>query len=89
MSKVTVFETVHEHAAGIDIGAAKIFVPPDGIEVKSFDTFTSGYYECIEYLQQKGKTETSQVGVALPLRITRLEKSKKTSKVFPAITMAR
>jgi transposase len=59
MAKVTVFETVHENAAGIDIGAAKIFVSPDGIEVKSFDTFTSGYYECIEYLHQKGKTEVA------------------------------
>ena len=59
MAKVTVFETVHENAAGIDIGAAKIFVSPDGIEVKSFDTFTSGYYECVEYLHQKGKTEVA------------------------------
>ncbi len=59
MAKVTVFETIHEHAAGVDIGAAKIFVSPDGIEVKSFDTFTSGYYECIEYLQEKGKTEVA------------------------------
>ena len=59
MAKVTVFETVHEHAAGIDIGAAKIFVSPDGMEVKSFDTFTSGYYECIEYLQEKGITEVA------------------------------
>ncbi len=33
MKKVTVFETVHEHAAGIDIGAKKIFVSPDGLEV--------------------------------------------------------
>ena len=53
MAKVTVFETVYEHAAGIDIGAAKIFVSPDGIEVRSFNTFTSGYYECVEYLQGK------------------------------------
>lgn len=53
MKKTTVFETVHEHAAGIDIGAEKIFVSPDGMEVVSFDTFTSGYYQCIEYLQQK------------------------------------
>ncbi len=59
MAKVTVFETVHENAAGIDIGAAKIFVSPDGIEVRSFDTFTSGYYECVEYLQEKGKTEVA------------------------------
>lgn len=54
MKKETVFETAFEHAAGIDIGASQIFVSPDGIEVSSFDTFTSGYYECIEYLQHKG-----------------------------------
>ncbi|MFN2439755.1 MAG: IS110 family transposase [Chitinophagaceae bacterium] len=59
MSKVTVFKTVHDHAAGIDVGAAKIFVSVDGTEVKSFDTFTSGYYECAEYLQQKGNTEVA------------------------------
>lgn len=59
MAKVTVFETVHGNAAGIDIGAAKIFVSPDGIEVRSFDTFTSGYHECIEYLHQKGITEVA------------------------------
>ena len=53
MKKVTVFETVYEHAAGIDIGAEKIFVSADGVEVVSFDTFTSGYYQCVEYLQQK------------------------------------
>ncbi|MBX2922839.1 MAG: transposase [Chitinophagaceae bacterium] len=56
MEKVTVFETVYEHAAGIDIGAEKIFVSADGSEVESFDTFTSGYYQCIEYLHQKGIT---------------------------------
>lgn len=54
MKKETVFETAFEHAAGIDIGASQIFVSADGIEVVSFDTFTSGYYQCIEYLQQKG-----------------------------------
>lgn len=59
MAKVTIFETVHSNAAGIDIGASKIFVSPDGIEVRSFDTFTSGYYECIEYLQGKGKTQAA------------------------------
>ena len=59
MAKVTVFETIHEHAAGIDIGASKIFVSPDGQEVRSFDTFTSGYYECVEYLQLKGVTEAA------------------------------
>jgi hypothetical protein len=59
MKKVTVFETVHEHAAGIDMGAEKIFVSPDGTEVVNFDTFTSGYYRCIEYLQQKNITEVA------------------------------
>lgn len=54
MSKETVFETVHPYAAGIDIGAKKIFVSVDGKEVVSFDTFTSGYYQCAEYLQEKG-----------------------------------
>lgn len=59
MKKVTVFETVYEHAAGIDMGAEKIFVCPDGVEVVNFDTFTSGYYQCIEYLQQKGITNVA------------------------------
>ena len=54
MQKVTVFETVYEQAAGIDIGAEKIFVSVDGIQVVSYDTFTSGYYKCVEYLQEKG-----------------------------------
>lgn len=54
MKKVTVFETVHEHAAGIDIGAEKIYVSCDGIEVVSFDTYTTDYYRCAGYLQEKG-----------------------------------
>ena len=59
MQQATYFETVHQHAAGIDIGAAKIFVSPDGQEVESFDTFTSGYHRCIEYLQLKGVKEVA------------------------------
>jgi transposase len=59
MEKVVVFPTVHPHAAGIDVGAEKIFVSPDGTEVVSFDTFTSGYYQCIEYLQQKNIVEVA------------------------------
>ena len=59
MKKVTAFETVFEHAAGIDIGAEKIFVSAGGDEVVSFDTFTCGYYQCIEYLQQKGITDVA------------------------------
>ncbi len=53
MKKETIFETAFDHAAGIDIGASQVFVSADGMEVVSFDTFTSGYYQCIEYLQQK------------------------------------
>lgn len=54
MQKATFFETVNGNAAGIDIGSEKIFVSVDGIEVVSFNTFTSDYYCCIEYLQQNG-----------------------------------
>ena len=54
MGNQTVFETVYQNAAGIDIGAEKIFVSVDGIEVVSFDTFTSDYYKCVEYLQLNG-----------------------------------
>src|SRR5205809_7644818 len=54
MQKVTVFETVYENAAGIDIGAKDIFVSVGETEVVSFGTFTSDYYKCVEYLQQKG-----------------------------------
>ena len=53
MKKVTEFETVHEYAAGIDIGAKEIFVSVDGDEVVSFNTFTEDYYKCAEYLQEK------------------------------------
>ena len=52
MQKETVFERVYENAAGIDIGAEKVFVSVDGIEAVSFNTFTSDYYKCVEYLQQ-------------------------------------
>jgi transposase len=54
MKKVTVFETVHEHAAGIDIGAEKIYVSVDGTEVVVFDTYTADYYRCAVYLQERG-----------------------------------
>lgn len=53
MSNTVNFDEVNQSCAGIDVGAERIFVSPDGIEVTSFDTFTSGYYSCIEYLQSK------------------------------------
>ena len=59
MKKVTFFETVHPRAAGIDVRAEKIFVSPDGTEVVSFETFTAGYYQYIEYLQQKNIVEVA------------------------------
>src|SRR5699024_12651672 len=59
MKKVVVFETKNPKAAGIDIGAEKIFVSVDGKEVVSFDTFTADYYRCAEYLQQKGCTSVA------------------------------
>jgi transposase len=54
MAKEAVFETVHENVAGIDIGAAEIYVSPDGKEVSVFETFTSGYHACVKYLKGKG-----------------------------------
>ena len=54
MAKETIFETVHEHVAGIDIGAEQIFVSPDGSEVVNFETFTSSYHACALYLKEKG-----------------------------------
>ena len=65
MEKVVVFQTVHPHAAGIDVGAEKIFVSPDGTEVVSFDTFTAGYYQCIEYLQQQHITAVAMAATGV------------------------
>ena len=52
MESTTTFETVHSHAAGIDIGAEKIFVSVDGKAVLSFETFTEDYLRCIAYLKE-------------------------------------
>jgi transposase len=54
MKQRTTFETVNSYAAGIDIGAEKIFVSADGITVISFETFTTDYYQCVTYLKQQG-----------------------------------
>lgn len=59
MKKVTTFETIHEHAAGIDIGASEIYVSVDGNEVVSFPTFTEDYYRCVEYLQENNIKEVA------------------------------
>jgi transposase len=65
MAKETVFKTVNENVAGIDVGAEMIFVSPDGMEVVSFETFTSGYEACISYLRSKmvGKVAMEATGV--------------------------
>lgn len=54
MSKVVTFEEKNANAAAVDIGAKKIFVSCDGDTVKSYDTFTVGYRECISDLKQQG-----------------------------------
>lgn len=41
---------IHKHAAGIDIGARKIFVGLEGKEVKSFETFTEDLELAADYL---------------------------------------
>lgn len=44
-------EKIKERAAGIDIGAQKVFVAVEGQEVKSFYTFTEDFEKLCEYLQ--------------------------------------
>jgi len=48
---------IRRNAGGIDIGAAQIFVGLEGSEVRSFETFTEGFYEARAYLLSQG-TET-------------------------------
>ena len=52
-----IMERIRRNAAGIDIGAASIFVSLEQSEVKSFETFTQGFYEARDYLVSHG-TET-------------------------------
>lgn len=54
MAKVITFEHVNLHAAAIDIGAEKIFVSPDGVEVHSYQTFTADYRRCVVDLKSWG-----------------------------------
>lgn len=51
MERETIFEMVHFHSAGIDIGAEKIFVSVDGKSVVNFRTFTEDYLQCVAYLK--------------------------------------
>lgn len=52
--KEVVFEQINVAAAGIDIGSEKIFVSPDGQEVKNFGTCSCDYRDCIDYLKHWG-----------------------------------
>ena len=54
MAKVITFEQVNVRAAAIDIGAEKIFVSPDGVEVWNYQTFTEDYRRCVKELKQRG-----------------------------------
>src|SRR5690554_5951090 len=45
---------LRKNAAGIDIGAKKIFVSVEGDQVQSFDTFTEGLCLARDYLLSKG-----------------------------------
>lgn len=46
-------EKLRANAAGIDIGAKKIFVSVEGDQVQSFDTFTEDFYLARDYLLSK------------------------------------
>jgi len=54
MEETTNFKTVNPNAAGIDLGAEKIFVSVDGVKVENFRTFTADYRKCISYLKEHG-----------------------------------
>jgi len=45
-------QKIHAQGAGIDVGSRQFFVGIENQEVKSFDTFTSGCHQVVEYLQQ-------------------------------------
>jgi hypothetical protein len=42
MSKL---QQIHQHVAGVDVGACKFFVGTDQGEVQNFNTFTAGCYD--------------------------------------------
>jgi transposase len=45
-------QKIQAQVAGIDVGSRQFFVGIENEEVKSFDTFTSGCHQVVEYLQQ-------------------------------------
>lgn len=54
MAKVVKFSQVHSNGAGIDIGSRSIFVSIDGRSAVCFDSFTSDYHSCCQYLVRHG-----------------------------------
>ena len=54
MAKVITFEQVNARAAAIDIGAEKVFVSPDGLNVRCYQTFTSDYHQLARDFKDEG-----------------------------------
>lgn len=52
-------QKIHAQGAGIDVGSRQFFVGVENQEVRSFDTFTSGCHQVVEYLQQLGITSVA------------------------------
>ena len=52
-------QKIHAQGAGIDVGSRYFFVGIEDREVKSFDTFTSGCHQLVEYLQQHSITSVA------------------------------
>ncbi len=52
-------QKIDAQVAGIDIGSRQFFVGIEDQEVKSFDTFTSGCHQVVEYLQQHSVTSVA------------------------------
>lgn len=54
MAKLISFEQVNPAAAAIDIGAEKVFVSTDGVNVKSYATYTADYHRLVSDLLAAG-----------------------------------
>lgn len=49
-------QKIHAQGAGIDVGSRQFFVGIENQDVESFDTFTNGCHQVVEYLQQHSVT---------------------------------
>ena len=52
-------QKIHAQGAGIDVGSRQFFIGIENQEVKSFDTFTNGCHQVVEYLQQHSVTSVA------------------------------